>query len=591
MMKFDVRIRGALRAAMGLALAGTLAACGGGGGGNAGTPVVGPSGPSGGASAVAADLSLTLSTSSIDNSGSKTVVATVTAVDSSRNTLANIPVQLSVADGSDVKSATVLVSAAQTDANGQVTGTVGIGQDHTNRTVTVTATSGSLTKTAAFSITGTRFNRATAVPSVVAAGAAGAVQYSLADVNGNSMAGVPIKVSGNGITSQSGTTDQNGGYVFNYTAPNAPGSSLLISATAGGAESAVTVAIPGGSTSVPVATAPDSSTLNLSANVVAVNSGSTNNQVTANAFFRTKDTNAPIANVRVLFGVAGDNGTGSIASGSNAVLSDATGTASTVYAPGAVSSPTNGVTIQACWKTSDFGAGETIDNCPAANRLTAALTIVANPVSITIGHDDKVGVGTSSQGLTYTQQFVVLVVDYAGNPKPDVQITPSVDLGGYFKGIYTPDGPTRQWSPTAVCPGEDLNRNGLVDIGEDVNNNGQLDPRKSDVSIQVMGSAKTDANGLAVVQLEYPKSFGSWVLFKITVTAAGVLSPPAYYPTGKPLGLPSLPLSALPTQADIQNYLYAYDVLSVSATDVKAENAPAFVISPYGTSTSCASSQ
>jgi hypothetical protein len=561
------------------------------------------------------DLTLTLSSTNIDNSGSRTVVATATAVDSNRNALSGIPVQLSVSD----TSAFVVAPSSQTNSNGQVTGTINIGQDRSNRTVTVVATSGTLSRTSAFQITGARFSQASPVPAVAAAGAAGTVQYLLTDVNSNPMAGVPISVSGNGIASASGKTDLNGAYTYNYTAPNAPGTNLAIKASAGGVESTVTVAIPGGgSTTVPVAATPVSKTLNLSADVVTVNTGTTSNQVTINAFFRDS-ANAPVSNVRVLFGVTGDNQTGTVGSGKNTVLSDASGTASTTYSPGAVSSPTNGVTIQACWKVSDFVATDTAANCAAAGGqlLTTTLTIVSNPVSISIGTNNLISVGPS--GLTYVKKYVVLVVDSAGNPKSDVQITPSVDLGGYGKGAWVYDAGLKRWvrsdksrieltnattgvvtvvdSTTllATCPNEDLNRNGVIDSGEDINGSKQLDPRKSEVAVTLVGATKTDANGVAVLQLEYPQDLASWVKYKITVTAAGVLSPPAYYPLGVPAALPSTALdnfvvSAPSTLADeVENYLYSYVWLPVAADALGTESPPpAFVSSPFGTtSRSC----
>ncbi|NCT83725.1 MAG: hypothetical protein GXC94_11300 [Comamonadaceae bacterium] len=703
MMKFDVWSWRATRLLLGGVLAAALTACGGGGGG-AGTPVVGPgsgaSGPSGAASAVAADLvvvlskatmtnsgsdsitasvtsvdanraaiggvpvsfsvdagavvtpagtatdsktgvltavltqgsssavrpvrltvtsgavsqtvtfnivqnsspgnpqaarlTLSLSAFSVDNSGSKEVVATATAIDANQNALSGIPVQLSVTDGPPLAAAApssfVIASSNLTGANGQVSGTVNIGSDHSNRTVTVTATSGALTSTAAFQVTGSQFTQASPVPSVVNAGAAGKVQYTLSDVNGNPMRGIPISVTGNGVAGQSGSTDVNGGYTFSYTAPNTPGGSLQFVATAGGVQSTVSVTIAGGSTTVPNASAPVSKTLNLSANVVSVNTATSSNQVSIYAIFRD-GSNAPINNVRVLFDAAGDNGTGSIGSGGNTVLSDASGTASTTYKPGAVSSPTNGVTIRACWKASDFLPGETVANCPAGNLLSTTLTIVSNPVSISIGTDNTIGTGAS--GLTYVKKYAVLVVDSAGNPKADVQITPSVDLGGYGKGYWAWNDATKAWerSPgngalgllAATCANEDLNRNGVIDAGEDINGNQQLDPRKSDVSITLVGSTKTDANGVAVLQLEYTKDLGSWVKYKITVTAAGVLSPPAYYPLGVPVALPS---QAAP--ANISDYLSTYAWLTVPADALTTQTPPpAFQSSPYGSASSC----
>jgi len=570
----------------------------------------------------AARLTLTLNAFSVPNSGSTEVVATAAAIGSNQNALAGIPIQLSVTDGDPIAanspSSFVIAGSTQTGSNGQVTGTVNIGADHSNRTVTVTATSGALTATAAFQVTGAQFTQASPVPSVVTAGQTGKVLYTLSDVNGNPMRGIPINVSGSSVTTQSGSTDLNGGFVFNYTAPNTPGATLQFTAKAGGVESKVSVTVAGGATTVPNAVAPVSKTLNLSSNVVPVNTATSSNQASVYAIFRD-GSNAPIDNVRVLFDVTGDNGTGTIASTdytktpavNNPVLSDASGTASTAYKPGSVSSPTNGVTVRACWKISDFLAGETVANCPAGNLLTTTLTIVSNPVSISIGTDNTITAGPSA--LTYIKKYVVLVVDSAGNPKADVQITPSLDLGAYSKGAWGYNAVTKKWERKpqgdyftvlgdlgysvgalkAVCPNEDLNRNGVIDSGEDTNSNGQLDPRKSDVAITLVGATKTDANGVAVLQLEYPKSLGSWVNFKITVTAAGVLSPPAYFPSGIPVALSSSSFAALTPQAaqrtpswtyaaEVLNYLYTYASLPVAAADLGSDVDPPFKISPYG---------
>ncbi len=564
----------------------------------------------------AARLTLSLSAFSVTNSGSTEVTATAAAIDSNQNAVAGVPIQLSVADGAplvaNAPSSFLIANATQTGANGQVSGTVNIGSNHSNRTVTVTAQSGGLTATAAFQVTGTQFTQASPVPSVVTAGQAGKVLYTLSDVNNNPMRNIPITVSGNGVTTQSGTTNLNGDFTFNYTAPNAPGDILQFKAVAGGVESPVTVTIAGGATTVPPAgSTPVSKTLNLSADVVSVNTATSSNQISMYAIFRD-GSNAPINNVRVLFDATGDNGTGFIGSTdysktppvNNSVLSDASGTATTTYKSGGVSSPTNGVTIRACWKTSDFVAGETVASCPAANLLTTTLTIVSNPVSISIGTDNKITSGPSS--LTYVKKYAVLVVDSAGNPKPDVQITPSVDLGGYGKGSYvfddingiwfrrdaTPPAPplSQDGYLTAYCVNEDLNRNGVIDTGEDNNGNKQLDPRKSDVAITLVGATKTDANGVAVLQLEYTKNLGSWVKFKITVTAAGVLSPPAYYPIGVPVALPSLSWTALGmTRAPTKDYLGTYEWLPVDTNDMTTKiTPPPFVVSPYATSTDCA---
>ena len=125
----------------GILLFSLLAACGGGGG-SAGTPVLGGGG--GGTPAVAAsDLVLALGASTIANDGSQTIVATATALDANRNSLAGIPVQFSVD-----ANAVITPAGQSTGGSGQVTAAVGIGSDGSARTITVTARSGTLVRTA-----------------------------------------------------------------------------------------------------------------------------------------------------------------------------------------------------------------------------------------------------------------------------------------------------------------------------------------------------------------------------------------------------------------------------------------------------------
>jgi 5-hydroxyisourate hydrolase-like protein (transthyretin family) len=137
-----------VQAAMGLGVAATLVACGGGGG-SAGDPVLGGGGGTGGGTTtpVAADLVITLSTANLTTDAANSSLVTVYAVDAKRNTVAEVPVTIS-ADA----NAIVTTSAKVTDASGVVTGTVRIGSDTSKRTITVTAVSGSITKTATLNV-------------------------------------------------------------------------------------------------------------------------------------------------------------------------------------------------------------------------------------------------------------------------------------------------------------------------------------------------------------------------------------------------------------------------------------------------------
>ncbi|MDR7298000.1 5-hydroxyisourate hydrolase-like protein (transthyretin family) [Pelomonas aquatica] len=138
------------RAALGLGMTAFLSACGGGGGsaGDPTFPCTGASCPGGGTTGpTAADLVVTLSGSTLPTDGTGSVLVTVYAVDAKRNTIADVPVSISVD-----QNALVSTTATKTDTSGVVTGTVRIGSDESKRTITVTAASGSITKTAQISV-------------------------------------------------------------------------------------------------------------------------------------------------------------------------------------------------------------------------------------------------------------------------------------------------------------------------------------------------------------------------------------------------------------------------------------------------------
>lgn len=507
----------------------------------------------------AADLSLTLTVNgvaatSLPNDGSSKIAATATAVDTNRNVLADIPVTLSVdAD------ATAAVSGTVTDDLGEVTAAVGIGADRSNRTVTVTATSGGLVRKASFLVVGANLT-GTPLPAVIAPSAAGKVDFTLKDVNGTAMSGQTIVVSGTDGSSVTGTTDANGKYSYGYTAPASAGS-LNISGAAGGVTQTVGVLVQSsGSTSIPPATVTvQSASVAASPSVVQVNTGSTTNQAEIRALFIGAN-NTAVKNVRVRFDLDGDmNGIGgTFTTGTDLVYSDTNGVATSAYVPASRFSPTDGLTVRACWDYDDFVVGA----CP--HEAMATLTVVSDTLSVTIGTNALIEVGAS--GLDYVKKYLVQVNDSSGNAKSGVQISPSVDLLQYQKGFWSLAfvGTTQRWVQTvmAQCDNEDLNRNGVLQVYsngavEDANKNGTLDPRKADVNISVVGSSTTDASGQVVLKITYPQSVGSWDIFKIQVAAGGV--------------------------AGTEGRATYSGVLPVLATDVNNKDVePAFRLSPYG---------
>lgn len=112
-----------------------VAACGGGG--NGGTCEL-CGGDGSGSGSTVSELRLALSSTSISNQNPQTITVTVTAVDSAKVAVSGATV--SVASDSGV----LTVLSTTTDTAGQVTATLELGSDTTPRTITITATSGSV---------------------------------------------------------------------------------------------------------------------------------------------------------------------------------------------------------------------------------------------------------------------------------------------------------------------------------------------------------------------------------------------------------------------------------------------------------------
>lgn len=534
-----------------------LASCGGGGGGDAGSPILG----GGDGTPTASDLTLTLTSAELPNNGTDTLTVTATAVDANRNALPGIAVTLAVNSGAVITGA-----ATTTDDVGRVSGQVGIGADKTARVITVTAVSGSLSRSISFRVRGGEI-AATLVPAVVAPSTPAAVEFRLVDASNNPIADESITVTGPDGVQTSGVTGVNGEFEYQYTSPATAGPAE-IRVAAGGLTDSVTVEVqaPGGS--IPAASgivrAPS---VSVNPSVVAVNvDGSTTNRTEVQARF-LGDANAPIARVRVRFDLAGDPQSigGTFTSGTGLVYSNANGVALAAYVPGSRSSPPDGVIVRACWDYNDFAVG----TCP--NAVTKTLTVVSEPLSVSIGFDDRIEDNIAS--LSYIKRFVVQVVDSAGQAKAGVQVSAPVDLLRYYKGDWVIVGERWVQQVRASCDNEDLNRNGSNEVYsngaiEDANGSFNLvagrpalEPRKADVAISFEGSSLTNSAGQVVLRLTYPQNLASWVDFNLIVSASGV---------GGSEG-----------KANVADRLPA---LAAQVNDINSS--PPFQYSPYGTETS-----
>lgn len=551
-------------AALGLSLA--LAACGGGGG-SAGTPVTGTDStatpPGSAASAPIAatlavsDFVLILSKNSINNSGTDSAQLTVTALDVNRNVVPGASVVVTT----DQSSVFAPGGTSVTDASGKYVGTLTIGSDKTDRDVTLSVAINGIIKRTKVRVTGSRLS-IQASPSAPIPSQSVTVAATLIDSAGNPIPEAGVTLSGTVPSLQDVklVTDLKGQVSKTLLAPSTAGV-FLISASGSGVNAA-DYSLNVFSSAVPVATIPDGITPSLSAspNVVAVNSaGSTANQSTLRFLF-LDTTNSPVKNVRVRFD---DITTGlalvgaSISSGTSTLYTDGSGTVSVQYIPGQNSSPTNGVTVRACYSANDFATSD----CP--NVVNVNLTTVGQALAVSVGDDNLLAKGA---GGTYIKKFVVTVADSAGRAVVNAPVAISVDLTHYGKGDFTssylkngvaltdngltvvpfdltaaypslaknPDGtidvatatdpssaPQRIW-----CPNEDTNRNGNVDPLENINGsvdtNGQptLDPRKADLIVSYADPAvtKTNTDGVLIIKVEYSQRFATWLAYRVIAT-------------------------------------------------------------------------
>jgi hypothetical protein len=513
-----------------------------------------PQGSADPATAKVANFVLLLDRSTLLNSGTATAKVTAIAVDANNNVVPGAAVSVSS------NANTVLTpGSTTTDAQGQFTGQVGIGGDKSNRQVLVTAVINGLTKQTSLQITGTQL-KVQAVPAAPSPGQSTTLTVTAADAAANPIANVPVTLGGT-VTALQGirlTTGLDGTASTTFAAPTAAGS-YTINASGYGVSSA-DYQVQVFSTAVPAAVIPAGASPSLAAspNVLSTNApGSTTSRSTLRFLFLDAN-NKPVQNVRVRFD---DITTGlpavgaSISSGTSTLYTDASGSVTAQYIAGQNSSPTNGVTVQACYSATDFPATFDPKTCP--NPIVATLTVAGQALAVSIGDDNLLERGNG----TYIKRFAVTVADSAGRAVANAPVDISVDLTHFGKGNYgtpylaggqvidplaavPPNVPAQAYpqlggsdprlsvDPLSTqqrvwCANEDLNRNGNVDPGENldgsVDSNGQptLDPRKSDliVSYDDPTVTTTNASGILIIKVEYSQRFATWLAYKVRVTA------------------------------------------------------------------------
>ena len=494
-----------LKYVMGLALAVSLTACGGGGGSpGTVTGATSGSGSTGGTTtipiaATAASFVFTLDKSSISNAGSDKALLTITALDSARNVVSGIPVSVSVDTG------IYTPVASTTGTTGQASGNISIGGNKANRNITATINVGGQTGTAVITVTGSQISL-TALPATPSPGASVQLAVKATDANGAAIAGANVQLGGTLGFTQLVPTDSSGNASVTLSAAPSIVGTYTITAAGLGVTSARDVQVVGAGSGIPDAAGVISAaSLSINPNSISPNvTGATTNRATIRAVFQNAS-NQAIPNVRVRFEIVPPAlGSGEqISTGTTTLYSDTSGVVTADYISGTRTSPTDGVAMRACYGSSDASISGGL--CPSV--VYATLTVAGQPLAITLGDNNELAKGGNN--LTYIKKFDVAVADAAGNAVANAIVSASVDLTFYGKGLYAS---SRLW-----CANEDANRNGFLDVGEDLDGNG-LSPRKADVILSFVGANTTGATGRATIQVEYPQNVATWLAYSVRVT-------------------------------------------------------------------------
>lgn len=494
------------------------------------------------------DIVLFTDKSSMLNNGTDKVQLTVQALDTNRNVVSGAAVQVTT----DQNSVFIPAGGTTTNTSGTYIGNLFIGADKSDRTITITVTINGIVRRTTVQVRGSLLTLQ-AQPSTLAVSQTGTISATLLDSSLNPIQNATVTLAGTlpGVAGRTITTAANGVGTVTFTAPTVTGT-YTVSASGSGVSAAdyqVSVVGTAGGADTAIIPAGVTPSLSASPNVLSVNSvNSTANRSTLRFLF-VDGTNNPVRNVRVLFL---DTTTGlprvgsSITSGTQQLITDASGVVSAQYIAGQNPSPTSGVVIRACYKATDFVPADyniTTGACVGAgvSNVTVSLTVAGAALAVSIGDDNTMTKGSG----TYIKRFAVTVADSAGRAVANAPVDISLDLTHYGKAQFwgagtlasvpsslVADGTTSVVVGTATvvhtwCYNEDVNRNGVVDPFENrdgsVDSNGQetLQPRRSDMIISYDNPTvtTTDASGILIIKVEYSQRFGGWLAYKVRITA------------------------------------------------------------------------
>lgn len=544
-----------------------LSACGGG--------TSGSSSSSDSTTPQPASIQLLVSSPTLASDGTATVTMTAIVKGAGNTAMSGQTVAFSANSG------VVAVTSATTDAGGIATATIGTGSDPTNRTITLSATTGSLTATNTVVVSGTTLSISGSSSLVLSntssydiflkdsgnnpiAGSTLAVTSSAGNPLNNSapvtdstgratviLTGTiggtdTLTVSALGTTATQTISISTTNFVFTTPAVgtevpistpqtitvhydingvNQAGTTINFSSTRGtvSASTAVTngsgdATITVSSTTAGPATVAASVTagpaVQRSIEFVATTANSitiqpspatvgTTEQSTITATVRDA-TNNLVKNKVVQFNIIADTSNGSLSP--STAITNSSGQATAVFTAGSSTTAQNGVSISATVQGTVVTA-------------TTTLTVSQKALFITLGTGNSV---SEPNATTYQLPYSIFVADAAGNPVSGASVTFTIQPISYAKGNMGTFGAVTAgyWRPStpSVCTNEDINNNGIFDLGtdNDTNNNGTLEPG---IVANVTPSITTDSTGAGNINITYAQDHAYWTYIKLIARA------------------------------------------------------------------------
>lgn len=256
--------------------------------------------------------------------------------------------------------------------------------------------------------------------------------------------------------------------------------------------------------------ATDAATLNVQANPATIgpNDGNQVVQQESAVTVTVRDANNNLVSGKVIrFTIVQDNSGGTLTSAT--ATTNLQGRASTSYVSSSATTAKDGVIIRA-----------EVNDDPSINS-TVTLTVARSALFVRLGTGNQI---EEPNLTTYRMPYSVMVTDANGNAAAGVPLTLSVNPSdpngpnpGYAKGSYSVVGTAWVQNVDDECRNEDLNLNGIMDLGEDTNLDGNLTPGNV---ASVPPNVVTDSNGAFEFGITYAQQFANWVHVRLTATAS-----------------------------------------------------------------------